>query len=81
MAEELLNIAREVGLREVMHGVNSQVAMKLLSEFANLAIDKVIGEPVGMAGAMPGTSGFTMAAFKSEDVPVGTELYALKEVK
>lgn len=33
-------------------------------------------EPVGVAGTMPGTGGFTMAAFKAEDVPVGTKLYA-----
>lgn len=33
-------------------------------------------EPVGVAGTMPGTGGFTMAAFKAEDVPVGTRLYA-----
>lgn len=31
---------------------------------------------VGEAGKMPGTSGFTMACFKAEDVPVGTKLYA-----
>lgn len=33
------------------------------------------GEPVGEAGTMPGTSGFTMACFKAADVPVGTKLY------
>lgn len=32
-------------------------------------------EPVGVAGNMPGTEGFTMAAFKAADVPVGTNLY------
>lgn len=35
-------------------------------------------EPVGNAGTMPGTSGFTMAAFKADDVPEGTSLYILK---
>lgn len=30
---------------------------------------------VGKVSSMPGTSGFTMAVFKAEDVPVGTELY------
>jgi hypothetical protein len=34
------------------------------------------GQPVGEAGSMPGTSGFTMACFKAEDVPLGTKLYA-----
>jgi len=33
-------------------------------------------EPVGEAGRMPGTDGFTMAAFKADAVPVGTKLYA-----
>jgi len=33
-------------------------------------------EPVGVAGTMPGTSGFTMAAFDAAKVPVGTALYA-----
>lgn len=43
------------------------------------AIDKVLGEPVGVTGEMPGTSGsFTMAAFKSIDVPNNTKLYAPK---
>lgn len=32
--------------------------------------------PVGEAGKMPGTDGFTMACFHAEDVPVGTKLYA-----
>lgn len=36
-------------------------------------IDSMI--PVGTAGAMPGTSGFTMAAFRADDVPVGTKLF------
>ena len=31
--------------------------------------------PVGIAGTMPGTSGFTMAAFKADEAPVGTKLY------
>lgn len=33
-------------------------------------------EPVGEAGTMPGTSGFTMACFHADKVPVGTKLYA-----
>jgi hypothetical protein len=32
---------------------------------------------VGVAGSMPGTSGFTMACFEAAKVPVGTHLYAL----
>lgn len=33
-------------------------------------------EFVGEVGTMPGTEGFTMACFKTEDVPVGTRLFA-----
>lgn len=36
-------------------------------------------EPAGEVGSMPGTSGFTMAAFKAEHVPLGTQLYRIKE--
>ena len=32
-------------------------------------------QAIGIVGAMPGTSGFTMACFKAEEVPVGTMLY------
>ncbi|QIG67441.1 hypothetical protein EVB39_112 [Rhizobium phage RHph_TM3_3_9] len=32
---------------------------------------------VGEAGTMPGTTGFTCAAFIAESVPVGTELFAV----
>lgn len=32
-------------------------------------------EPVGVAGTMPGTDGFTMACFEASKVPVGTDLY------
>lgn len=35
----------------------------------------VMPGPAGVAEAMPGTSGFTMAVFRAEDVPVGTKLY------
>jgi hypothetical protein len=34
-------------------------------------------EAVGEAGAMPGSDGFTLAAFKAEDVPVGTKLFTI----
>jgi hypothetical protein len=37
--------------------------------------------PVGVAGSMPGTDGFTMAAFRSADVPIGTPLYAASPVQ
>ena len=33
------------------------------------------GRVVGVAASMPGTAGFTIAVFKADDVPVGTEVY------
>ena len=40
-------------------------------------VPAVESEPVGEAGEMPGSNGgFTMAAFKAVDVPIGTKLYA-----
>ncbi len=38
------------------------------------------GEPVGVVGSMPGTSGFTMASFEAAKVPVGTPLYTRPSV-
>lgn len=35
----------------------------------------VQGEPIGEVGTMPGTSGFTMACFRADEVPVGTKIY------
>lgn len=37
--------------------------------------------PVGQAGTMPGTVGFTMAAFKTIDVGVAQPLYTLRQEK
>lgn len=82
--EQAEEIAREVLEAVGKNPAESGLVVMTYLEFQaslNYAIDKVIGEPLGIAGAMPGTSGFTMANFKAEDVPVGTELYALKEVK
>lgn len=36
---------------------------------------------VGIASAMPGAEGFTMAGFKAADVPAGTNLYTKGETK
>ena len=38
-------------------------------------------EPIGEVGAMPGTTGFTMACFLAADAPVGTKLYANQQPK
>lgn len=38
-------------------------------------------EPVGTTGGMPGTTGFTMACFHADKVPIGSKLYALPGAK
>ncbi|MCA8237697.1 hypothetical protein [Burkholderia cenocepacia] len=59
------------------HNALNQMSSRIESELASL-LEKLRGEPVGKAGNMPGTDGFTMAAFRADDVPVGTNLYTLK---
>ena len=44
-------------------------------QYALQARAQVQGEPIGEVGTMPGTSGFTMACFRADEVPVGTKLY------
>ena len=38
-------------------------------------------KPIGTAGGMPGTTGFTMACFHADKVPIGDKLYALPGAK
>ena len=38
-------------------------------------------EPIGTTGGMPGTTGFTMACFHADKVPIGSKLYALPGAK
>jgi len=40
-------------------------------------LDRILAS-VGMVGSMPGTDGFTMAAFKAQEVPRGTPLFVMK---
>lgn len=42
----------------------------------NRRASPVQAEPVGETQCMPGTKGFTMAAFEADKVPTGTKLYA-----
>lgn len=63
--EDLLVQATE----ERSHYYVGSVVRRALAELTATTIK------VGEAGSMPGTSGFTMAVFRSEDVPVGTVLY------
>lgn len=59
---------------------NGRLNTDFISQLARdiAALTKPGGESfVGEVGTMPGTTAFTMAVFKAEDVPVGTRLYAL----
>ena len=38
-------------------------------------------KPIGTVGGMPGTTGFTMACFHADEVPIGSKLYALPGAK
>ena len=38
-------------------------------------------KPIGTVGGMPGTTGFTMACFHADEVPIGSKLYALPGTK
>jgi hypothetical protein len=59
---------------EIECGVFEQHVLPALNVARHaLSVD---AQPVGVAGTMPGTDGFTMAAFKASEVPVGTPLYA-----
>jgi len=40
---------------------------------------QVHSEPIGEVGTMPGASGFTMACFRADEVPVGTKLYTTQQ--
>ena len=40
---------------------------------------QVQGAPIGEVGTMPGTSGFTMACFRADEIPVGTKLYTTQQ--
>ena len=62
--------------RESWKGLAQQFGNELDTVRAKVA-EMEKQEPVGIAGAMPGTSGFTVACFSADEVPVGTKLYAL----
>ena len=51
-----------------------------ISAALRLAAQSAPRDEVGVAGNMPGTTGFTMAAFEAAKVPVGTKLYASASV-
>jgi hypothetical protein len=68
----LLEEARDYIGKVTPHDGPYELANSLDSAIAELRKQK----PVAFAGSMPGTDGFTMAAFKAADVPIGTPLYA-----
>jgi hypothetical protein len=77
VADEMVEAAREAyfNAANVSDGVFTDVAAMRAAISAALAAQGQ-GEPIGEAGSMPGTGGFTMACFRAEDVPVGTKIYA-----
>jgi hypothetical protein len=56
------------------HNASNKRIAELEAQIATVA-PAVAAQPVGVAGAMPGTDGFTMAVFKADDIPIGTALY------
>lgn len=74
--EEVARLANDApGIREAVEGALSNCNAHITPAGPAIA-DTAGAKPVGVAGTMPGTDGFTMAAFKASDVPVGTNLYA-----
>lgn len=68
--------ARAIFERLVRNGASYGYAGRPeVAEAAILAALPHLGEPVGITGFLPGSKGFTMAAFEAEKVPVGTPLY------
>jgi hypothetical protein len=76
---EIAKSLRLVGLTEVDEAADliEQQAARIAELEAQIApvAPAVDAQPVGVAGAMPGTDGFTMAVFKADDIPIGTALY------
>lgn len=60
--------------RESWKGLAQQFGNELDTVRAKVA-EMEKQEPVGIAGPMPGTSGFTVACFSADEVTVGTNLY------
>jgi hypothetical protein len=75
----LPDIMRDCGRLVSTSGNAEQIlrtAATLLSVSAAPALEAPAAPtPVGEAGTMPGTSGFTMACFHADKVPLGTKLY------
>lgn len=60
---------------------NGKLMVAVCGELQSSRTPAPVGvEPVGEAGSMPGTDGFTMACFKASDVPIGTKLYTADQV-
>lgn len=78
IAEAVRNAARE----EV--SFNEDITMRNIENLdLQVIVDSIPDDqtlvPVGPAGTMPGTDGFTMAAFRKSDVAVGEQLYIVKK--
>lgn len=56
--------------------VDGNVAWAIHQRALAMAPKQEAPEPVAEVSAMPGASGFTMAVFKSADMPIGAKVYA-----
>lgn len=74
-AHELAPEVAELELLQAIGGPSEVPAYIKAVIGALKATPEPVGEPVGEAGTMPGTSGFTMACFHADKVPVGTKLF------
>ena len=77
MTKEALKLALEALENTTPTGFNMERDKQFFEAITAIkeALAQPEQEPIGEVGTMPGTTGFTMACFKAEDVPVGTKLY------
>ena len=76
--EQVLKIVRKT-LKENndRDKLSADVFVKLYAAFE----EAILGDPVGIAGTMPGTDAWTTGVFPADHVPEGSLLYALNRSK
>ena len=77
LIKQLLLPGYDLSKEQAIQGAIAKI-LRLTAEFERLqakieAMEQQ--EPAGVVELMPGASGFTMACFSSDEVPVGTKLY------
>lgn len=74
LIESLMIAARGIGWDKGVTVSEAEIARQHTRQVLEAALSAA--EPVGEVGEMPGSNGgFTMAAFKAADVPIGAKLY------